>query len=227
MSDSDLGMENIDRGLSMVDGGQEPTCSTLENYFTETAWTQVFSQSCIACHRTDGAASQTRMIFEDLSENNGELDVESTLEQITTVIEERERGLPLLLLKPLGLHPEGHGGGLLFSQESSQAQILIELSERVWGIRDECGSVIEGAERITLELETEDCGELQPGRRMLRRLSHQEYENTIYDLLGLEFDAEASFVADNVEHGFDNHPERLDTSALLIEQYRESAEQAA
>ena len=45
------------------------------------------------------------------------------------------------------------------------------------------------------------------------------------DLFGLEFDAEAAFVADNVEEGFDNHPERLEVSPLLVNQYRESAEQ--
>ena len=224
---TDANQMPFDSGLMLDDAGQTDHCFTVENYLTDVAWTQVFSQSCIACHRVDGAASQTRMVFENLPDPNSELDLISTLEQVTTVIEERERGIPLLLLKPLGLHPNGHGGGLLFSQDSSQAQVLIQLSERVLGIRNDCGMLTAGAEAISLELETEDCGELEPGRRMLRRLSHQEYQNTIYDLLGLEFDAEASFAADNVEYGFDNHPERLDTSALLLEQYRESAEQLA
>ena len=47
-----------------------------------------------------------------------------------------ERGVPRLLLKPLGLHPEGHGGGSLFNQESEEAQILIGLAERALGRRD-------------------------------------------------------------------------------------------
>ena len=55
--------------------------------------------------------------------------------------------------------------------------------------------------------QAESCDSLSFGRRMVRRLSHREYENSIRDLFGYEFDAEASFVADNIEEGFDNHPE--------------------
>ena len=43
-----------------------------------------------------------------------------------------------------------------------------------------------------------------PGRVTLRRLNRAEYQNTIRDLLGVEFEAAKEFPADDTGHGFDN-----------------------
>ena len=68
------------------------------------------------------------------------------------------------------------------------------------------------------------CETLEPGRRLLRRLSHVEYQRTIQDLLNVNIDAKGAFVADTIDHGFENHPERLDVTGLLADQYRVMAE---
>ena len=206
-----------------TDSQVNPTeiCLEDQDYLSEIAWVHIFSNSCVACHQAQGPASHTRMVFKTEQEPDWKM---HNLTQVTSVIETREEGLPLLLLKPTGLHSQGHGGGLLIGRQSEDIQILISLTERILDITDDCGQLREGQTHISLAPPQDQCAELKPGRRLLRRLSHQEYQNTVRDLLGVDIDANASFVADAVEYGFDNHPERLDVSSLLVDQYREVAE---
>ncbi|MCH2107667.1 MAG: DUF1592 domain-containing protein, partial [Planctomycetes bacterium] len=63
-----------------------------------------------------------------------------------------------------------------------------------------------------------------PGEVVLRRLNAVEYENTVRDLFGVEFDAESFFPADTVGHGFDTVGEALSVSELTLERYLEAAE---
>ena len=57
------------------------------------------------------------------------------------------------------------------------------------------------------------------GRVAMRRLNRVEYGNTIRDLLRVDFDASASFPADDVGHGFDNIGDVLSFPPLLAEKY--------
>ncbi len=63
-----------------------------------------------------------------------------------------------------------------------------------------------------------------PGRVTLRRLNRVEYQNTIHDLLGAEFDARGEFPPDDTGHGFDNIGEVLTLSPMLLEKYLVAAE---
>jgi len=65
---------------------------------------------------------------------------------------------------------------------------------------------------------------VDPGRNVLRRLNNTEYENTVEDVLGVEFDAHAFFPADNIGHGFDNVAEVQMLDGLLLERYLEAAQ---
>jgi mono/diheme cytochrome c family protein len=58
-----------------------------------------------------------------------------------------------------------------------------------------------------------------PGSVTVRRLNRTEYRNTIRDLLGINFDTNAEFPADDTGHGFDNIGEVLTISPLLLEKY--------
>ncbi len=64
-----------------------------------------------------------------------------------------------------------------------------------------------------------------PGRVTIRRLNRVEYENTVRDLLGVEFDAEEAFPADDTGYGFDNIGDVLSLSPLLMEKYIAAAEE--
>lgn len=70
-----------------------------------------------------------------------------------------------------------------------------------------------------------DCsGPRNVGRVTLRRLNRVEYNNTIRDLLGVDFKPAADFPSDDVGYGFDNIGDVLSLSPLLLERYLAAAE---
>lgn len=62
-----------------------------------------------------------------------------------------------------------------------------------------------------------------PGRVTVRRLNRVEYRNTIRDLMGIDYDTEKEFPADDTGHGFDNLAEVLTISPMLLEKYLTAA----
>ncbi|MEK0445471.1 MAG: hypothetical protein RLZZ399_792, partial [Verrucomicrobiota bacterium] len=66
-----------------------------------------------------------------------------------------------------------------------------------------------------------------PGRVTVRRLNRKEYQNTILDLLGIPFDADDSFPADDTGHGFDTLGDVLTISPILMEKYLDAAQEIA
>lgn len=63
-----------------------------------------------------------------------------------------------------------------------------------------------------------------PGRSVIRRLNRVEYQNTIRDLMGVEFKAEVEFPPDDSGYGFDNIADVLTVSPLLLEKYLQAAQ---
>ena len=64
-----------------------------------------------------------------------------------------------------------------------------------------------------------------PGRVTLRRLNRTEYNNTVRDLLHVDFSPADDFPADDTGYGFDNNGDVLTLSSLLMEKYLAAAEQ--
>jgi hypothetical protein len=84
-------------------------------------------------------------------------------------------------------------------------------------------------ERITGWIDTglakNDCGrERDPGRVTIRRLNRNEYNNTIRDLLGVDFQPADDFPSDDVGYGFDNIGDVLAMPPILLEKYLAAAE---
>jgi hypothetical protein len=63
-----------------------------------------------------------------------------------------------------------------------------------------------------------------PGRVTVRRLNRTEYNNTIRDLVGVDFQPAEDFPADDIGHGFDNIGDVLSLSPVLLERYLAAAE---
>jgi mono/diheme cytochrome c family protein len=63
-----------------------------------------------------------------------------------------------------------------------------------------------------------------PGRVTIRRLNRAEYNNTIRDLVGVDFLPAEDFPSDDVGHGFDNIGDVLTLSPVLMERYLAAAE---
>ncbi len=64
----------------------------------------------------------------------------------------------------------------------------------------------------------------EAGRVTLRRLNRREYQNTIRDLMGIEYRTDEEFPPDDTGYGFDNIGDVLSLSPLLLEKYLKAAE---
>src|SRR5262245_11491421 len=69
-----------------------------------------------------------------------------------------------------------------------------------------------------------DCNHPDPGRVTIRLLNRVEYNNTIRDLVGVDFQPAADFPADDSGYGFDNIGDVLSLSPVLMEKYLAAAE---
>lgn len=79
---------------------------------------------------------------------------------------------------------------------------------------------------ISSQALTMKCGEeVYPGRVTVRRLNRAEYNNTIRDLFGVDFQPANTFPADDTGYGFDNIGDVLTLPPVLFERYLEAAEQ--
>ena len=75
-------------------------------------------------------------------------------------------------------------------------------------------------------LAAHECGgQRDPGRVTLRRLNRNEYNNTIRDLIGIDFHPADDFPSDDVGYGFDNIGDVLSMPPLLLEKYLTAASQ--
>lgn len=63
-----------------------------------------------------------------------------------------------------------------------------------------------------------------PGRVTVRRLNRTEYNNTVRDLMYIDFDPAEDFPSDDIGHGFDNIGDVLTMSPILMERYLAAAE---
>ena len=63
-----------------------------------------------------------------------------------------------------------------------------------------------------------------PGHVTVRRLNRTEYNNTIRDLIGVDFEPAEDFPSDDIGHGFDNMGDVLSISPILMERYLAAAE---
>jgi hypothetical protein len=69
-----------------------------------------------------------------------------------------------------------------------------------------------------------DCSDPDPGRVTVRRLNRAEYNNTIRDLVGVDFHPADDFPADDAGYGFDNIGDVLSLPPVLLEKYLVAAE---
>jgi mono/diheme cytochrome c family protein len=77
---------------------------------------------------------------------------------------------------------------------------------------------------IQATLSQAGCDLKDPGRVTMRRLNRAEYNNTIRDLVGVNFRPADDFPTDDVGYGFDNIGDVLSLSPLLVEKYLNAAE---
>lgn len=92
---------------------------------------------------------------------------------------------------------------------------------------DERRDFVRFLERVLFHVDCEAADAIDPGRVTIRRLNRVEYNNTVRDLLGVDFRPADDFPSDDVGHGFDNIGDVLSVSPLLVEKYLSAAEKVA
>ncbi len=91
--------------------------------------------------------------------------------------------------------------------------------------QEEVGRFLKGVDAVLGKI---DCvKESDPGRVTLRRLNREEYNNTIRDLVGIDFHPADDFPSDDVGYGFDNIGDVLTLPPILFEKYLDAAEKIA
>jgi hypothetical protein len=130
-------------------------------------------------------------------------------------------------------------GGLAFDKIETEADVrkYRQLAERVRAVLDagtmppedpqpddkDRTAVLNWLEQRVLKV---DCSAgIDPGRVTVRRLNRAEYNNTIRDLLLVDFQPANDFPSDDVGYGFDNIGDVLTLPPLLFEKYLGAAEQ--
>ncbi|MHA3772734.1 DUF1592 domain-containing protein [Verrucomicrobiota bacterium sgz303538] len=93
---------------------------------------------------------------------------------------------------------------------------------------DEKQPSLEEREKLTKWIEAVvfavDPDKPDPGRVTIRRLNRTEYNNTIRDLVGVDFEAGSDFPTDDSGYGFDNIGDVLSLPPVLFERYLQAAE---
>lgn len=178
-------------------------CADDKQYFESEVWTKVLvGKTCIGCHNADGPAQNTRMVL-----SSDPADLEKNFETVRAFA--KGEGKALLAQKPSGA-AGSHGGGTLFAPDSPEAQILAGFVERQSG---RCTTLTESSVSLN--------------QRQIRRLTRDEYGNTLRDLLNVEGGYAAALPADTVADGFDNQAGALQTGTLFVDKLRTNAEAIA
>jgi hypothetical protein len=166
---------------------------------------------CFLCHRDGGlaGASRFKLIPKDQA---GAL--EANFKMVKTLAAEEINGTSVFLLRPSGKHPKGHPGGTLFQPGSPDYSTLSLFVTRI-------------TRGQGCEAPVETCTTVEPGPRILRRLSRVEYDATIKDLFGIDSQWGRAFVPDIVRGGFDNNADALRVTPLLADQIGRAAEAIA
>ncbi len=193
----------------------EPACVETDSWFEERAWAPLMRDQCALCHTNGGPAGHTRMVL--VGPDSGGDWIAQNLSGIRAVSLDEVEGLPTLLARPSGQHPDGHGGGNLIAEGSPAYDALARLAARLRGELDECG-------RGDLPIwGTGNCDDApRVGGRVLRRLTHPEYAATLRDLVGAEVDTERLAPDDTGLRGVGSE---IEIVGLLADQYREVAEE--
>lgn len=101
-------------------------CQTARQQFAEQVWAPLMSTTCIACHNSQGAAKDTKLILQNTSWP-GYLD--ANFETVKAVAAYQYEGTSLLLMKPTGRI--SHGGGEVVPLDSPHYEALEELVARL------------------------------------------------------------------------------------------------
>jgi hypothetical protein len=185
--------------------------------FVDDLYPKLEKAGCNRCHNPDGVASATRLHFpeEDASRQR----VAAFGESLVELVDIAKPAKSILLNKPT--NRVKHGGGERIQKGSAEEVLLTRWIGHL-------ASLPESRIRQALlykKSESQSYG--QTSQVVLRRLTHQQYANTVRDLLQEASDVANLFPPEDFVDGFKNQYKSLSLSPILVEAYSSIAERLA
>ena len=168
---------------------------------------------CRACHTDTGVASATRIHFPPSSAAAAE--IETFGKGLAALVDRDQPEKSLVLLKPTRRVP--HTGGERIAQGSGEEEILRAWVNYLATLRPE----------VSEESRATGASSRHFGRQVLRRLTHNQYDNTVRDLLGDRTRPASHFPPEDFVNGFKNQAQAQSIPPLLAEAYSVAAEKLA
>ena len=177
--------------------------------FASDLFPRLEAHNCRACHNTSGVASGTRLHFPEPGA------ADSVITQfgldLERLVDRSEPGESLLLKKPTNRIP--HTGGPLIAAGSEDEALLTAWVEYLASIPAPVKP--NGVQRGSRPAEP------------LRRLTHNQYDNSVRDLLGDRTRPGRSFPTEDYVNGYTNQASSQAISPMLAEAYGQAAEKLA
>ena len=189
--------------------------------FAQTLLPILSKAGCPGCHNRNGVASGTRLHFPEKA-----LSPERTEEfgkSLVVLVDQAHPEQSLLFKKPT--NRMAHAGGLRIAPGSREEAALLAWIRKLAGLS---GDELARA-RVYRDGEAEAGYGLHGGVHgaVLRRLTHNQYNNTVRDLLGDQTAPASQFPPEDFVNGYKNQYEAQNLSPLLIEAYSTAAEKLA
>jgi hypothetical protein len=176
--------------------------------FLDTVWPVLEKAGCKNCHGPEGVASPTRLHFPEAEADRARQAAFG--ESLGRFIDRADPTKSLLLLKPT--NRVSHGGGERIAPGSPEESAIKAWISHLAASRASAPA---------------DVPPPPPPAPTLRRLSHDQYANTVRDLLREPSDIASRFPPEDYVDGFRNQFRSQQLSPALIEAYAASAEKLA
>ncbi len=185
--------------------------------FAEKLYPVLETAGCHRCHIPEGVASATRLNFPP--EGASAERIEKFGESLVTLVDRKNPNDSLLLRKPT--LRVSHGGAERIKPGSPEETILRQWIQYLAAMPEDRAR---GAAQYG---KSESTSYEKAGRAVLRRLTHQQYANTVRDLLKEATDVSDQFPPEDFVNGFKNQYQSQPLSPTLIETYSRTAERLA
>jgi hypothetical protein len=184
-------------------------------YFGKKLYPALEKAGCRSCHNPDGVASATRLHFPD--EDAPSARIEAFGKSLVALVDRAHPEQSLLLRKPTQRIP--HTGGKRIPPGTPEEQLLLAWIERLSRMSDS-----EAAAAIRTGRPAAQSADTAP---LLRRLTHNQYNLTVRDLLGDESSPADQFPPEDFVNGFKGQYQSQSIGPLLEEAYSVAAEKLA
>ena len=172
---------------------------------------------CKHCHNPDGVASGTRLHFPDESASRQR--IAAFGESLVELVNRSAPATSILLQKPT--NRVKHSGGEKIPKGSPEEAMLTRWINYLASLPEA------RVRQALLYKRSESSSYGQSSQVVLRRLTHQQYANTVRDLLQEASDVTSAFPPEDFVDGFKNQYKSQSLSPILVEAYSATAERLA